>query len=240
MRFCGSGPSDLPASCGCRHEDVCQQRYQEWKLKFDDRLGRTVVQLTGETSADLSRALPSPGGSCVAGCGGAVCSLCMGFACVFGAHLLDELMGRDDSSSTYRNIAAWCTAKDTRDTTIQGVHALEILRPGKIQSARLAPLTMFTPRQSSGYPFGGARLPKLLEKGEIIVSTPEHWDVISRRWKQRKNVTNVKLFIVDDLHLISGPRGPCTEVIVSRAGPPLPFPLPHKSLLAHTTMLELS
>nr|WJH19483.1 U5-200K [Euglena gracilis] len=92
------------------HEDVCQQRYQEWKLKFDDRLGRTVVQLTGETSADL----------------------------------------------------------------------------------------------------------KLLEKGEIIVSTPEHWDVISRRWKQRKNVTNVKLFIVDDLHLISGPRGPCTEVIVSR------------------------
>jgi len=38
--------------------------------------------------------------------------------------------------------------------------------------------------------------PKLLEKGEIIVSTPEHWDVISRRWKQRKNVTTVKLFAV--------------------------------------------
>ena len=58
------------------HEDVCAQRFQEWKTKFDDRLGRTVVQLTGETSADL----------------------------------------------------------------------------------------------------------KLLEKGEIIISTPEHWDVISRRW----------------------------------------------------------
>ena len=34
--------------------------------------------------------------------------------------------------------------------------------------------------------------------------------------KQRKNVTNVKLFIIDELHLISGARGPCTEVIVSR------------------------
>ncbi len=38
---------------GRLHEDVCAQRYHEWKAKFDDRLGRTVVQLTGETSADL-------------------------------------------------------------------------------------------------------------------------------------------------------------------------------------------
>ena len=29
---------------------------------------------------------------------------------------------------------------------------------------------------------------KLLEKGNIIVATAQHWDALSRRWKQRKNV----------------------------------------------------
>ena len=41
----------------------------------------------------------------------------------------------------------------------------------------------------------------------MIVSTPENWDMLSRRWKQRKNVQNVNLFIVDELHLIGGENG---------------------------------
>lgn len=57
---------------------------------------------------------------------------------------------------------------------------------------------------------------KLLEKGQIIISTPEKWDAISRRWKQRKHVQQVSLFIVDELHLIGGQGGPVLEVIVSR------------------------
>ena len=44
-------------------------------------------------------------------------------------------------------------------------------------------------------------------QGNIIVSTPEKWDVLSRRWKQRKNVQTVSLFIVDELHLIGGDEG---------------------------------
>jgi pre-mRNA-splicing helicase BRR2 len=43
---------------------------------------------------------------------------------------------------------------------------------------------------------------KMLETGNIIVSIPEYWDLISRRWKQRKNVKNISLFIVDELHLL--------------------------------------
>ena len=31
--------------------------------------------------------------------------------------------------------------------------------------------------------------------------------MLSRRWKQRKNVQNVNLFIVDELHLIGGDNG---------------------------------
>ncbi|KAI9208743.1 Sec63 Brl domain-containing protein [Polychytrium aggregatum] len=58
---------------------------------------------------------------------------------------------------------------------------------------------------------------KFLEKGDIIFSTPEHWDMLSRRWKQRKNVQTIGLFIVDEVHLIgSTPSGPTIEVIVSR------------------------
>ena len=45
------------------------------------------------------------------------------------------------------------------------------------------------------------------EQGNIIISTPEYWDVLSRRWKQRKNVQSVSLFIVDELHLIGGESG---------------------------------
>lgn len=53
---------------------------------------------------------------------------------------------------------------------------------------------------------------KLLEKGNIIISSPEHWDMLSRRWKQRKNVQNVPLFIIDELHLVGGRNGPVIEV----------------------------
>ncbi|GLU00131.1 hypothetical protein SLE2022_175230 [Rubroshorea leprosula] len=57
---------------------------------------------------------------------------------------------------------------------------------------------------------------KQLEKGQIIISTPEKWDALSRRWKQRKYVQQVSLFIIDELHLIGGQGGPVLEVIVSR------------------------
>lgn len=57
---------------------------------------------------------------------------------------------------------------------------------------------------------------KLLAKGQVVITTPEKWDVLSRRWKQRKNVQNVNLFIVDELHLLGGEDGPVIEVICSR------------------------
>ena len=42
---------------------------------------------------------------------------------------------------------------------------------------------------------------KLLAKGNVIISTPDKWDVLSRRWKQRRNVQNIHLFIVDELQV---------------------------------------
>lgn len=57
---------------------------------------------------------------------------------------------------------------------------------------------------------------KLLAKGQIIVTTSDKWDVLSRRWKQRKNVQNVHLFIIDELQLIGAEEGPVLEVVCSR------------------------
>lgn len=57
---------------------------------------------------------------------------------------------------------------------------------------------------------------KTLDKSNIVIATPEHWDMLSRRWKQRKSVQQLALFVVDELHLIGGPKGPTLEVAVSR------------------------
>ncbi|DBA74615.1 TPA: DExH-box ATP-dependent RNA helicase DExH12 [Trebouxia sp. C0005] len=58
----------------------------------------------------------------------------------------------------------------------------------------------------------------MLREANIVISTPEYWDMLSRRWRQpsRKEVQKVALFIVDELHLIGGANGPVLEVIVSR------------------------
>ncbi|GBF99112.1 U5 small nuclear ribonucleoprotein 200 kDa helicase-like, partial [Raphidocelis subcapitata] len=57
---------------------------------------------------------------------------------------------------------------------------------------------------------------KRLERGQLVLSSAANWDMISRRWKQRKNVQNVALFIVDELHLIGGAPGPKLEIACSR------------------------
>ncbi|KAF8761911.1 Sec63 protein [Rhizoctonia solani] len=55
-----------------------------------------------------------------------------------------------------------------------------------------------------------------LELGDVIVCTPEQWDVLSRRWRQRKNVQNIDLLICDEIHLLGAEIGPVYEVVVSR------------------------
>ena len=40
--------------------------------------------------------------------------------------------------------------------------------------------------------------------------------MLSRRWKQRKNVQSVALFVADELHLLGGERGHVMEVVTSR------------------------
>ena len=55
-----------------------------------------------------------------------------------------------------------------------------------------------------------------LKKSDIILTTPEKWDGVSRNWKQRKYVQKVSLIIIDEIHMLGQDRGPILEVIVSR------------------------
>ncbi|KAG0485407.1 hypothetical protein HPP92_009486 [Vanilla planifolia] len=55
-----------------------------------------------------------------------------------------------------------------------------------------------------------------LLSADIIISTPEKWDGISRSWHSRAYVTKVGLMILDEIHLLGADRGPILEVIVSR------------------------
>ena len=55
-----------------------------------------------------------------------------------------------------------------------------------------------------------------LLKSDILITTPEKWDGISRNWHHRSYVKKVNLIIIDEIHLLGLDRGPIIEVIVSR------------------------
>ncbi|KAJ1745624.1 putative helicase mug81, partial [Coemansia sp. RSA 1591] len=58
--------------------------------------------------------------------------------------------------------------------------------------------------------------PESIRQADIIITTPEKWDGVSRAWHAREYVQQVSLVIIDEIHLLGGDRGPILEVIVSR------------------------
>ena len=50
----------------------------------------------------------------------------------------------------------------------------------------------------------------------MIVSTPEKWDIITRKTGERMFVEKVRLIIIDEIHLLSDSRGPVLESIIAR------------------------
>ena len=57
---------------------------------------------------------------------------------------------------------------------------------------------------------------RTIRDADIIITTPEKWDGISRSWQTRGYVRQVSLVIIDEIHLLGGDRGPILEIIVSR------------------------
>lgn len=57
---------------------------------------------------------------------------------------------------------------------------------------------------------------RAVAQADLIVTTPEKWDGISRSWQTRSYVKAVALLVIDEIHLLGDERGPVLEVIVSR------------------------
>jgi len=57
---------------------------------------------------------------------------------------------------------------------------------------------------------------RAIANADVIVTTPEKWDGISRSWQNRSYVRSVALLVIDEIHLLGDERGPVLEVIVSR------------------------
>ena len=55
-----------------------------------------------------------------------------------------------------------------------------------------------------------------IDATQIIVTTPEKWDIITRKSGDRTYTQLVRLLIIDEIHLLHDNRGPVIESIVAR------------------------
>lgn len=56
----------------------------------------------------------------------------------------------------------------------------------------------------------------LIAAANIIIATPEHWDFVSRRWRTRRVLQQIRLFVVDELQVLDSRAGATMEVCISR------------------------
>jgi activating signal cointegrator complex subunit 3 len=55
-----------------------------------------------------------------------------------------------------------------------------------------------------------------LEETQIVVTTPEKWDVLTRKGSEVSMAAAVRLLIIDEVHLLNDDRGPVIETLVAR------------------------
>ncbi|KAK1040940.1 ATP-dependent DNA helicase MER3 [Friedmanniomyces endolithicus] len=56
-----------------------------------------------------------------------------------------------------------------------------------------------------------------VQNATIIITTPEKWDSVTRKWKDHQKLMQmVKLFLIDEVHILKEDRGATLEAVVSR------------------------
>lgn len=55
-----------------------------------------------------------------------------------------------------------------------------------------------------------------IDDTQIIIATPEKWDIITRKSGDRAYTELVKLMIIDEIHLLHDMRGPVLESLIAR------------------------
>ena len=58
---------------------------------------------------------------------------------------------------------------------------------------------------------------KSVQGANIVITTPEKWDSMTRQWKDHLRLMQlVKLFLIDEVHILRDSRGATLESVVSR------------------------
>ncbi|ORZ33314.1 Sec63 Brl domain-domain-containing protein [Catenaria anguillulae PL171] len=111
-------------------------------------------------------------------------------------------------------LAMWSTLRDFPKSKIVYIAPLKALVRERVDDwkVKLAPLGMKIVELT------GDVAPDMdtITKGDLIITTPEKWDGVSRSWRNRQYVQAVRCVIIDEIHLLGGDRGPILEIIVSR------------------------
>lgn len=56
-----------------------------------------------------------------------------------------------------------------------------------------------------------------VQNSQILITTPEKWDSMTRKWKDHMRLMQlVKLFLIDEVHILKESRGATLEAVVSR------------------------
>ncbi|PWY64887.1 DEAD/DEAH box DNA helicase [Aspergillus eucalypticola CBS 122712] len=56
-----------------------------------------------------------------------------------------------------------------------------------------------------------------VQNSQVIITTPEKWDSMTRKWKDHARLMQlVKLFLIDEVHILKEARGATLEAVVSR------------------------
>ncbi|KAF1922985.1 P-loop containing nucleoside triphosphate hydrolase protein [Didymella exigua CBS 183.55] len=56
-----------------------------------------------------------------------------------------------------------------------------------------------------------------VQSANIIITTPEKWDSMTRKWKDHEKLMRlIKLFLIDEVHILNDDRGAVLEAVVSR------------------------
>ena len=56
-----------------------------------------------------------------------------------------------------------------------------------------------------------------IQNANVIITTPEKWDSMTRKWKDHTRLMQlVKLFLIDEVHILKDNRGATLEAVVSR------------------------
>lgn len=70
-----------------------------------------------------------------------------------------------------------------------------------------------------------------VQKADVIITTPEKWDSMTRRWKDHEKLVRlIKLLLIDEVHILNKDRGTALEVVVPRM----------KSIRSGTRIIALS